>query len=142
MENRMACRCKLDVPVTVFISRYQERLARLRDISVYGAFLECTIPVGEVSSRIVLGVTLPGDPGFRGYVSAYIVRHAPSGVGLVFAEDDETALELVAQLLELFMVSGTCAPEFGFPGRTDTDRTQAYSGQSGGTAAKTRWFDA
>lgn len=115
MEHRWGVRHSLDLSVRFGAGRRTLALARVRNASLSGAYLEtpANLPMlGRMWVELESGQQLPND-GNR--IAAYVVRADESGFGLEWCE---FAPGPIVALMERMQPAGECeTPLHGFPRR-------------------------
>jgi hypothetical protein len=100
----------------------------MRDISLGGLFVEADATVLPLNAPVSVVFDLPAGKRGGGYcMQAMIVRHAPSGVGLMFLEPDVNVIFSIRETLYGQTEAGVSQSAETSPGGREDATTRAGS---------------
>ncbi len=100
MEHRCSTRKPIAGDVIVECPRLGLVRTAMRDISLGGLFVETDAAVLPLNAPVSVVFDLPAGERGGGYcMQAMIVRHAPTGVGLMFLEPDADVIRSMRETL-------------------------------------------
>ncbi len=107
MEHRCSTRRPVTADVIIECPRLGLVRTTMRDINLGGLFVETDAVVLPLNAPVSVVFNLPTGAGDSGYcLQAMIVRHAPTGAGLMFLEPDQVAIRSMYETLYGRTVAG------------------------------------
>jgi hypothetical protein len=100
MEHRWSVRKPQRCPVVVDTPRHGRIAAKLHDIGIGGMFIETDDIALPLNTPVNVAFTLPREPyreDFR--LPAMVVRHAPTGAGVMFLDIEVDTLRALRRAL-------------------------------------------
>jgi hypothetical protein len=100
MEHRWSVRKPQRCPVVVDTPRHGRVAAKLHDIGIGGMFIETDDITLPLNTTVNVAFTLPREPyreDFR--LPAMVVRHAPTGAGVMFLDIEVDTLRALRHAL-------------------------------------------
>ena len=136
MEYRWGHRIIADIPVHLIGPEGVIAAARLRDLSVSGAFVTTAAYVRTLSPIEIVPDYLPGVIRAEASVAAYVVRHTATGFGIEWREPHNETTRLLVTAVSIFPVHE--AQTLRAPSRAPLlERRECQVNRSGSSASAT-----